>query len=99
MNRLSRLAFGCAMIAMASGLVLAKAQQNKGTALIAGDRPVTTEQVLAKLQADGWSDVAIFRNGRYLNVTGKVDGKANAIAVDAETGRLRVNESQDDDDD
>jgi len=64
MSSLSKLAFGCAVIAMAGGLVLAKAQQSKETALIAGDGPVTVDQVVQKLKADGWSEIVISRNGR-----------------------------------
>ena len=61
MKRLSKLTFGCVFIAMAGGLVLAKAQQSKETALITGDRPVTVEQVMEKLKADGWSEIVISR--------------------------------------
>ena len=98
MSALSKLAFGCAVIAMAGGLVLAKAQQSKETALIAGDGPVTVDQVVQKLKADGWSEIAISRNGRYLNVSGLVNGQSGKVAVDSQTGRLKVDADDDDDD-
>src|SRR5262245_36078291 len=69
-----------------------------GPVLIAGDRPVTAEQVEAKLKADGWSNIMISRDGRYIQVTGLVNGKADKMAVDSETGRLRANNDDDDDD-
>jgi hypothetical protein len=99
MNRLSKLAFGCAVITMAGGLVLAKAQQSRETTLIAGDRPVTVEQVVEKLKADGWSDIVISQNGRYLKVSGLVNGQAGKVAVDSQTGRLKAGADDDDDDD
>jgi hypothetical protein len=99
MNRLSKLAFGSAVIAMAGGLMLAKAQQSKETTLIAGDRPVTAEQVVEKLKADGWSEIAISGNGRYLKVSGFVNGQAGKLAVDSQTGRIKADADDDDDDD
>jgi len=99
MNRLSKLTFGCVVIAMAGGLVLAKAQQSKETALIAGDRPVTVEQVMEKLKADGWSEIVISRNGRYLKVSGLVNGQAEKVAVDSQTGQFKADADDDDDDD
>ena len=99
MNRLSKLAFGCAVIAMAGGLMLAKAQQSKETTLIAGDRPVTAEQVVEKLKADGWSEIAISGNGRYLKVSGFVNGQSGKLAVDSQTGRIKADADDDDDDD
>ena len=99
MSSLSKLAFGCAVIAMAGGLVLAKAQQSKETAVIAGDGPVTVDQVVQKLKADGWSEIAISRNGRYLNVSGLVNGQSGKVAVDSQTGRFKADADDDDDDD
>jgi hypothetical protein len=84
---------------MAGGLVLAKAQQSKETVLIAGDRPVTAEQIVEKLKADGWSEIVISRNGRYLKVSGLVDGQTGKLAVDLQTGRLWADADGDDDDD
>ena len=99
MNHVSKLTFGCAVIAVAGGLVLAKAQQSRETALIAGDRPVTAEQVVEKLKADGWSEIVIARDGRYLKVSGLVNGKTGKLAVDSQTGRLKADADGDDDDD
>ena len=99
MNRLSKWTFGCAVIAMAGGLMLAKAQQSKETTLIAGDRPVTAEQVAEKLKADGWSEIVISGNGRSLKVSGLVNGQAGKLAVDSQTGRIKADADDDDDDD
>src|SRR6516225_9326573 len=99
MSSLSKLALGCAVIAMVGGLVLAKAQQSKETALIAGDQLVTVDQVVQKLKADGWSEIAISHNGRYLNVSGLVNGQSGKVAVDSQTGRFKADADDDDDDD
>jgi hypothetical protein len=99
MNRLSKMMFGCAVLAMAGGLVLAKAQQSKETALITGDRPVTAEQVVEKLKADGWSEIVISGSGRYLKVSGLLNGRIGKLAVDSQTGRLKADADDDDDDD
>jgi hypothetical protein len=99
MTRLAGLIVSCAVIGIASGLMLAKAQQNKGAVLIAGDSPVTQEQILAKLKLDGWSDLVMSRSGKYFQVTGVLNGQASNIAVDSLTGRLLANDDDDDDDD
>jgi hypothetical protein len=98
MNRLIACVIGVALLVGSFGLMIASAQQASGPALIAGDRPVTAEQVLEKLQTDGWSNVAISRNGRYIEVTGSKNGEASKMAVDSQTGRLRADNDDDDDD-
>jgi len=85
-----------ALLVGGASLMIARAQQ-LGPVLIAGDRPVTAEQIEAKLKADGWSDIVISRDGRYLQVTGLLNGKAGKIAVDSQTGRLRASDDDDDD--
>jgi hypothetical protein len=87
---------GGALLIGGTGFMIARAQQ-PGPVLIAGDRPVTAEQVEAKLKADGWSNIVISREGRYMQVTGLLNGNAGKIAVDSQTGRLRDNDDDDDD--
>jgi hypothetical protein len=59
---------------------------------------VTAEQVLQKLQTDGWANVVISRSGRYIEVTGSRNGEVGKMAVDSQTGRLRADNDDDDDD-
>ena len=96
MKRLIACVIGVALLVGSGGLMIANAQQ--APAFIAGDHPVTAEQVLERLQTDGWSNVAISRNGRYIEVTGSVNGEASKMAVDSQTGRLRADNDDDDDD-
>lgn len=100
MNRFLR-TLGVAATLIAGGLNLTGvcAQQPPGAALVAGDKPVTEDQVRAKLQTDGWSNVQISREGHYFQVTASKDGQAGKLIVDAQTGRLRVKADNDDDDD
>jgi len=98
MNRPIASVIGGALLAGSVGLMIANAQQAPGPAFIAGDRPVTAEQVRQKLQTDGWSNVVISRNGKYIEVAGSRDGQASKMAVDSQTGRLRADNDDDDDD-
>ena len=57
-------AAGGVLLAAATGLVIATVEQPQGPAFIAGDKPVTEDQVRQKLAADGWTNVQILRRGR-----------------------------------
>ena len=98
MKRLIASVIGVALLVGSVGPMIANAQQASAPAFITGDRPVTAEQVLEKLQTDGWSNVAVSRNGRYIEVTGSLNGEASKMAVDSQTGRLRADNDDDDDD-
>jgi hypothetical protein len=97
MNRLITWAVGGALLTAAAGLMIANAQQSSAPAFIAADRPVTAEQVREKLQSDGWSNVVVSRNGKYIEATGSLNGEAGKMAVDSQTGRLRAADDEDDD--
>jgi hypothetical protein len=98
MNRLIVWVVGGVLLAVAAGLMIANAQQSSAPAFIAGDHPVTAEQVREKLQSDGWSNVVVSRSGRYIQATGSLNGQAGKMAIDSQTGRLRANDDDDDDD-
>ena len=65
---------------------------------IAGDRPVSAEEVEAKLKSDGWSNIVISSEGKYLQVSGVLNGTPSKIAIDSQTGRLRASDDDGDDD-
>ena len=88
---------GGVLLAGGIGLAMVMAEPTKGPVFIAGDKPVTEDQVRQKLQSDGWSDVQIARDGRYLEATGSKDGQASKMEVDSQTGRLRAGDDDDDD--
>jgi hypothetical protein len=78
-------------------LRLSRPNQAKGPVFIAGDQPVSEDQVRQKLQSDGWSNVQIVRDGRYFEAMGSKNGQTTKVAVDAQTGRLRTTDDEDDD--
>jgi len=98
MNRLVSWGIAGILLAGAAGLMV-HAQQRQGVVFIAGDNPVTEEQVRAKLQNDGYSGVQIYKDGRYFQVLASKSGIVSKIAVDSQTGRLRAGNDDDDDDD
>jgi len=97
MNRVfAGLIAGSLMIAGAGFMIARAAQSN--TVFIAGDRPVSAEEVEAKLKSDGWSNFVVSSEGKYLEVSGLLNGKASKIAIDSQTGRLRASDDDGDDD-
>ena len=91
---------GCRrLLVAATGLAMVMAQPEKGPSFIAGDQPVTEEQVRQKLQSDGWSNIQTVREGRYIEAMASKDGQNSRIAVDSQTGRLRAAADDDGDDD
>src|SRR5438876_2999031 len=72
---------GTALVA-ATGVLIATAQP-RGAVFIAGDQPVTEEQVREKLQSDGYSNIQIVRQGHFLEALGSKDGKTGKVLVDA----------------
>src|SRR5215467_4736832 len=98
MNAKQPWAIGAIVALGAAGLAYVMAEPSKGPVFIAGDKPVTEDQVRQKLQSEGWSNIQIGRDGRYLEATGSKDGLASKMEVDSQTGRLRADDDDDDDD-
>jgi hypothetical protein len=89
---------GGVLLAGGIGLAIVMAEPTKGPVFIAGDKPVSEDQVRQRLQSEGWSDIQIARDGRYLEATGSKDGQTSKMEVDSQTGRLRAADEDDDDD-
>jgi hypothetical protein len=85
---------GTALVA-ATGVLIATAQP-RGAVFIAGDQPVTEAQVREKLQSEGYSNIQIVRQGRFLEAMGSKDGTTGKVVVDARTGRLAADDDDDD---
>jgi hypothetical protein len=100
MQRMLMWVMGGALLATVAALVMVVAEPTRqGPIFIAGDQPVTEDQVRQKLQSDGWSNVQIVRDGRYLDAIAAKDGQNSKIVVDSQTGRLRAGGRADNDDD
>jgi len=87
---------GTALVA-AAGVMIATAQP-RGAVFIAGDQPVTEAQVREKLQSEGYSNIQILRQGRFIEAMGSKDGATGKVLVDGQTGRLADNDGDGDDD-
>jgi hypothetical protein len=97
MDRRWILAGGGLLLLAIAGAAMVTAEPSKGPVFIAGDQPVTEDQVRQKLQSDGWSNVQIVRDGQYFEAIGSKDGQTTKVAVDTQTGRLRAADEDDDD--
>lgn len=86
------------LITAVTGLVMLMAEPGRGPVFIAGDQPVTEDQVRQKLQSDGWSDIKIIHQGHYLEAMGSKHGQDVKVVVDSQTGRLRAADEDGDDD-
>ena len=89
-------ATGLVLVGVA-GVVVVAAGPSQGPAFIAGDQPVTEDQVRQKLQSDGWSNVQIVRERQYIEAVGSKDGQTSKFVVNAQNGRLRTTDDDDDD--
>src|SRR5215813_6372104 len=97
MDRRWILAGGGLLLLGLAGVAMVTAEPSKGPVFIAGDQPVTEDQVRQKLQSDGWSNVQIVRDGKYFEAIGSKDGQTTKVAVNSQTGRLRAGDDDDDD--
>jgi hypothetical protein len=93
-RRIAGVLITAAALLGATGVLIVTAQP-RGAIFIAGDKPVTEDQIREKLQSEGYSNVQIVRQGNYFEAVGSKDGKTGKLVVDARTGRL----ADDDDDD
>jgi hypothetical protein len=87
---------GGVLLAAAAAFVIAAPERGKGPIFIEGSRPVTEEQVRQKLVSDGWTNVQVVRRGRLVMAMASKDGRTDAFAIDAFTGRLHVDDDDDD---
>jgi len=97
MDRWWILAAGGLLLLGIAGVAVVTAAPSKSPVFIAGDQPVSDNQVLQKLQSDGWSNVQMVREGKYLEAIGSKNGQTTKVVVDAQTGRLRTADDDDDD--
>ncbi|MBS3647326.1 PepSY domain-containing protein [Pseudaminobacter sp. 19-2017] len=78
------------LLAVAAGLAIVLAQPRNETTFIPGDQPVSEAQVRQKLEADGWFNVQIVREGRYYEAIASKAGQSSKFVVDSQNGRLAV---------
>ena len=88
---------GVLFVAWAAFMGLMPQPTNPAFDFIAGNRPVTEDQVRQKLVSDGWTDVRVVLRGRFFLATASKGGELGAFSVDALTGRLRGEDDDCDD--
>ena len=96
-RRIAAALMGSAILLGATGILIATAEP-RGAVFIAGDKPVTEDQIREKLQSDGYSNVQIVRQAGFFEALASKDGKTSKIMVNAQTGRLVSGDDDDDDD-
>lgn len=94
-SRLLAALVGVAALVATTGILIATAQP-RGAVFIAGDKPVTEAQVREKLQAEGYVNVQIVRQGNFFEALGSKDNQTGKVVVDARTGRLAADDDDDD---
>jgi hypothetical protein len=98
MNKVLVVAVIGAILGGGVGVVMATAEDGEGPVFIAGNIPVTVDRVREKLVSEGWTNIHIANEGRYLEALGLKDGKTNSIVVDSITGRLMTGDADGDGD-
>jgi hypothetical protein len=76
------------------GILIATAGEDSEI-FIATDQPITVVQVQEKLRSEGWLNVQIAEQGRYLEIAGSKDGLTRKLMVDSLTGRIIAYEDND----
>jgi hypothetical protein len=64
------------------------AASGEGEVFIASDKPVTEDEVCSKLQSQGWMNVQMTRDDRYIEVIASKNGRVGHLTVDSLTGQL-----------
>jgi hypothetical protein len=94
-NILWSIGLGAFLVSAAGVAVLAPERKDPAFDFIPGNKAVTEDQVQAKLETDGWTNVKVVLRGRIFVATASKDNETHAVFVDSLTGRLR---GEDDDD-
>jgi hypothetical protein len=88
---------GALLAVWAAALIMAPERKDPAFDFIAGNKPVTGDQVREKLVSDGWTEVDVVLQGRFFVATASKDGEPRTFSVDSLTGRLRGEDDDDDD--
>ena len=69
------------LVAIVTVIDFAK-ERKDGPVFIAGNGPITEDQVRQKMIADGWTNVLINREGRYFQVMGSKEQQTAHLVVE-----------------
>jgi hypothetical protein len=96
MNRVLVWSLVGALLGGGLAALIAAYDETKVQMVIAGDLPLSEDQVRGQLAARGWAEVTLTHDERYIEVTGKAAGRAAHMAVDSLTGKIVSDDSDDD---
>ena len=86
-------------VAVAAGAASIYAASNSsGGRLIPGSGPITEQQIGDKLTAEGFSNIQITLRGSVFETVATKDGRQADLAIDAQSGIVRQDRDDDDDD-
>jgi hypothetical protein len=87
-----------AVAVVAGAASIYAASNSSGDRLIPGNGPITEQQIRDKLTEDGFSNIQITLKGSVFETVATKDGRQAELAIDAQSGIVR-HEGDDDDDD
>jgi hypothetical protein len=96
MSRLLIWSFVGALLGGGLAALIATYDEAEGQMVIAGDLPLSEEQVRGQLAARGWADLTLAHDERYIEVTGNASGRAAHMTVDSLTGKIICDDSDQD---
>ena len=86
-------------VAVAAGAASIYAASNSsGDRLILGSGPITEQQIRDKLTTEGFSNIQITLRGSVFETVATKDGRRAELAIDAQSGIVRQDQDDDDDD-
>lgn len=97
MNRVLMWGFVGALLGGGLAALIAIYDETEGQMVIAGDLPLTEDQVRSQLTARGWADMTTTHDARYIEISGKALGRPAHMMVDSLTGKIISDNSGDDD--
>ena len=96
MNRM--LVWGLVGAFLGGGLavLIAMYDEAEGQMAVAGDLPLTEDQVRGHLLSRGWADIRLSHDARYIEATGRTGERPSHMTVDSLTGKIIGDDSDDD---
>ena len=96
MNRLLVWSLVGALLGGGLAALIATYDESEGQMVIAGNLPLTEDQVRGQLVSRGWAEMTLTKDARYIEVSGKASGRVAHMTVDSLTGKIISDDSDED---
>ena len=96
MNRVLLWSLVGALLGGGLAALIATYDEAEGQMVIAGDLPLSEDQVRGQLATRGWADLNLTHDERYIEVSGTTSGRAAHMTVDSLTGKIISDDSDQD---